>query len=45
MLLKTKWVRVYHKLHINKELRKVIMKKSRLQNKACKTKKAIDISN
>ena len=44
MLLK-KWVKSNHKPHINKELRKAVMKRSRLQNKANKTKNPIDISN
>ena len=42
---KKKWVRGNHKPHINKELRKAIMKRSRLQNKASKTKKPTDIRN
>ena len=42
---KRKWVRGNHKPHINKELRKTIMKRSRLKNKANKTKKSIDTSN
>ena len=42
---KREWVRGNHKPHINKELRKAIMKRSRLKNKANKTKKPIDISN
>ena len=42
---KRKWVRGNHKPQINKELRKAIMKRSRLKNKANKTKKPIDISN
>ena len=42
---KRKWIRGNHKPHINKELRKAIMKRSRLKNKANKTKKPIDISN
>ena len=42
---KTKSFRDNHKLHINKELRKAIMKRSRLKNKVKKTKKAIDIGN
>ena len=42
---KRKWFRGNHKPHINKELRKVIMKRSRLKNKANKAKKPIDISN
>ena len=42
---KRKWIRGNHKPHINKELRKAIMKRSRLKNKANKTKKPIHISN
>ena len=42
---KRKWVRGNHKPHINKELRKAIMKRSRLKNKANKTKKPTDIRN
>ena len=42
---KRKWVRSNHKPQINKELRKAIMKRSRLKYKANKTKKPIDISN
>ena len=42
---KRKWVSGNHKLHVCKELRKAIMKRSRLKNKANKTKKPIDISN
>ena len=38
-------VRGNHKPHINKELRKAITKRSRLKNKANKTKKPIGISN
>ena len=38
-------VRGNHKPHINKELRKAVMKRSRLKNKANKTKKSIGISN
>ena len=34
-----------HEPHVNKELRKAIMKRSRLKNKANKSKKPIDISN
>ena len=45
MLLKTKWVRGYPKTHVNKELRKAIMKRGRLKSKANKSKKPIDISN
>ena len=40
-----KWVRGNHKPHINKKLRKAIMKRSRLKNKANKTKRPIHISN
>ena len=42
---KRKWVRGNQKPHINKELRKAIMKRSRLKNKANKTKKPTDIRN
>ena len=42
---KRKWVRGNHKPHINKELRKTIMKRSRLKSKANKTKKSIDTSS
>ena len=42
---KRKWVRGNHKPHINKELRKGIMKRSRFKNKANQTKKPIDITN
>ena len=42
---KRKWVRGNYKSHINKELRKTIMKRSRVKNKAKKTKKPIDIRN
>ena len=42
---KRKWVGGNHKPHTNKELRKAIMKRSRLKNKANKTKKPTDISN
>ena len=42
---KRKWVRGNHKPYINKELRKAIMKRSRLKNKANKTKKPTDIRN
>ena len=45
MPLKKKWVRGNHKPHINKELRKAIMKRSRLQNKTSKTRKPTDIRN
>ena len=42
---KRNWVRANHKPHINKELRKDIMKRSRFKNKANKAKKATCISN
>ena len=42
---KRKWVRGNYKPHINKELRKAIMKRSRLRNKANKTKKPTDTRN
>ena len=42
---KRKWVRSNHKPHINKELHKSIMKRSRLKNKANKTKMPTVISN
>ena len=42
---KRKWVRGNYKSHINKELRKTIIKRSRVKNKANKTKKPIDIRN
>ena len=42
---KRKWVRGNHKPHINKELRKAIVKKSRLKTKASKTKKPTDTRN
>ena len=44
-LKKRKWVRDNNKLHINKELRKTVIKRSRLKNRANKSKKPIDISN
>ena len=40
---KTKWVRGNNKLHMNKFLRHAIMKRSKLKNKANKTKHPIDI--
>ena len=40
---KTKIIRANHKPHVNKELRKAIMKRSRLKNIANKTKKDEDI--
>ena len=39
---KTKIIRANHKPHVNKELRKAIMKRSRLKNIANKTKKDED---
>ena len=43
--VKRKWVRGNHKPHINKGLRKAIMKRSRLKNKTNQTKKPADIRN
>ena len=43
MLLKKKWVRGNNKLHMNKFLRCAIMKRSKLKNKANKTKHPVDI--
>ena len=40
---KAKWVRGNNKLHMNKFLRRAIMKRSKLKNKANKTKHPIDI--
>ena len=40
---KRKWVRGNHKPHVNKELRKAIMKRSRLKSKTNKTKKLTGI--
>ena len=42
---KTKLFRGNQKRHVNKGLRSAIMKRSRLKNKANKTRKAVDISN
>ena len=42
---KRKWVRGNHKPHINKELRKAVMKISRLKYNANKTKKPTDTRN
>ena len=42
---KTKIFRGNHKPHINKTLRKAIMKRSQLENKANKTKDPKDILN
>ena len=45
MLLKkkTNWVRRNNKLHMNKFLRRAIMKRPKLKNKANKTKHPVDI--
>ena len=43
LLKKTKWVRGNNKLHLNKFLRLAIMKRSKLKNKANKTKHPVDI--
>ena len=40
---KTKWVRGNNKSHMNKFLRRAIMKRSKLKNKANKTKHPVDI--
>ena len=40
---KTKWVRGNNKLHMNKFLRRAIMKRSKLKNNANETKHPIDI--
>ena len=42
---KKKWLRGNNKLHVNKMLRKAIMKRSKLKNKANKTKLPVDINN
>ena len=42
---KRKWVRRKHKPYVNKELCKAIMKRSRLEKRANKTKTATYISN
>ena len=42
---KTKLFRANQKPHLNKVLRSAIMKRSRLKNKANKTRKAVDIFN
>ena len=42
---KTKLFRGNQKLHVNKVLRSVIMKRSRLKNNANKTRKAVNIFN
>ena len=42
---KSKLFRGNQKLHVNKVLRSVIMKRSRLKNKVNNTRKAVDISN
>ena len=40
---KTKWVRGNNKSHMNKFLRRAIMKRSKLKNKANETKHPVDI--
>ena len=42
---KKKWLRGNNKPHVNKMLRKAIMKRSKLKNKANKTKLPVDINN
>ena len=42
---KEKWLRENNKPHVNKMLRKAIMKISKLKNKANKTKLPVDINN
>ena len=42
---KKKWIRGNNKPHVNKALRQAIMKRSRLKNKANKTKDPTDIKN
>ena len=42
---KKKWLRRNSKPHVNKMLRKAIMKRSKLKNKANKTKLPVDINN
>ena len=42
---KKKWIRGNNKPHVNKALRQAIMKRSRLKNKANKTKEPTDIKN
>ena len=42
---KKKWITGNNKPHVNKALRQTIMKRSRLENKANKTKDTIDIRN
>ena len=42
---KKKWIRGNNKPHVNKDLRQAIMKRSKLKNKANKTKDPTDIKN
>ena len=42
---KKKWIRGNNKPHVNKALRQTVMKRSRLKNKASKTKNPTDIKN
>ena len=42
---KKKWLRGNNKTHVNKMLHKAIMKRSKLKNKANKTKLSVDINN
>ena len=42
---KKKLLRGNHKPHVNKTLRKAIMKRSKLKNKANRTQSPVDISN
>ena len=42
---KKKWLRGNNEPHVNKMLRKAIMKRSKLKNKANKTKLPVDINN
>ena len=42
---KKKWLRGNNKPHVNKMLREAIMKRSKLKNKANKTKLPVDINN
>ena len=42
---KKKWLRGNNKPHVNKKLRQAIMKRSKLKNKANKTKLPVDINN
>ena len=42
---KKEWIRGSNKPHVNKMLRKVIIKRSKLKNKANKTKLPVDINS